>query len=119
MNKVNLQSKFAKFTDHWHPRIVAELDDYLVKVAKLQGEFVWHTHEHEDELFLVMSGELLIKLPDEDITLSEGELFVVPKGIPHLPIAREEAKVLLLEHKSALHTGDVADERTVSKLEWI
>ncbi len=114
MEKVNLSEKFGLFRDYWKPKIIGEVDDSYVKLAKLKGEFVWHRHEEEDELFLVVKGRLLIKLRDRSIRLAEGELFIVPKGVEHLPIAEEEAHVLLLEPKSTLNTGDVRDERTVA-----
>ncbi|MEE9237242.1 MAG: cupin domain-containing protein [Thermoplasmata archaeon] len=114
MEKVNLSEKFGLFQDYWKPKIIGEVDDAYVKLAKLKGEFVWHRHEEEDELFLVVKGRLLIKLRDRSIRLAEGELFIVPKGVEHLPIAEEEAHVLLLEPKSTLNTGDVRDERTVA-----
>ena len=119
MEKVNLTQKFGLFQDYWSPKIVGELDDSYVKLAKLKGEFVWHHHEAEDELFLVVRGRLLIKLPDRDIWLEEGEFVIIPKGVKHLPIAEEEAHVLLLEPKSTLNTGNVRSERTVTNLERI
>ena len=119
METINLAHKFAQFSEHWQPKIVGELNDSYVKLAKLKGEFVWHHHEAEDELFLVVKGKLLIKLRDQDIWLEEGEFVIIPKGIDHLPIAEEEAHVLLLEPKSTLNTGDVQNERTVASLERI
>lgn len=119
MDKVNLAHKFSLFDAFWSPRIAGELNDSYVKLAKLKGEFVWHQHENEDELFLVVKGRLLIKLRDRDIWLDEGEFFIVPRGVEHLPIADEEAHVLLLEPKSTLNTGNVQNERTVSEPEWI
>ena len=114
METVNLAQKFSLFQEHWSPKIVGELNDSYVKIVKLQGEFVWHHHETEDELFLVIKGTLLIKLRDRDIWLHEGEFAIIPKGVEHLPIADEEAQVLLLEPKSTLNTGDVQDEFTVA-----
>lgn len=119
MDKVNLSQKFALFQEYWSPKIAGELNDSYIKLAKLKGEFVWHQHENEDELFLVVKGHLLIKLRDRDIQLKEGEFVVIPKGIEHLPIAEEEVHVLLLEPKSTLNTGNVQNERTVNDLEWI
>ena len=119
MNKVNLLEKLALFSDHWHPRVVGELNGQLVKLAKLQGEFVWHQHELEDELFLVVKGSLTIRLRDRDVDLQEGEFFVVPKGVEHQPIAEEEAHVLLFEPTSTVNTGNVESDRTVADLEWI
>jgi mannose-6-phosphate isomerase-like protein (cupin superfamily) len=119
MDKVNLTLKFSLFQDYWHPRIVGELNDSYIKLARLKGEFVWHRHEAEDELFLVVKGRLLIKLRDRDIWLDEGEFVVIPKGVEHLPVADNEVQVVLLEPKSTLNTGNVQNERTVSDLEWI
>ena len=119
MEKVNLAHKFSLFHDCWHPRVVGELNGSYLKLVKLKGEFVWHHHEAEDELFFVIKGRLLIRLRDRDIGLDEGEFVVIPKGVEHLPIAEDEVHVLLLEPKSTLNTGSVQDERTVSDLEWI
>ncbi len=119
MNKVNLVQKFSLFQDYWSPKIVGDINDSYVKLVKLKGEFVWHHHETEDELFLVVKGSLLIKLRDRDIFLEEGEFVIIPKGIEHLPIADEEAHVLLLEPKTTLNTGNIGNERTVVDLERI
>ncbi len=117
--KANLKEKFSLFNDYWSPKIVGELNDSHVKLVKLKGEFVWHHHEVEDELFLVIKGHLLIKLPDQDIHLDEGEFVIIPHGIEHLPIAAEECQVLLLEPKSTLNTGTVQNDRTVAELQRI
>jgi mannose-6-phosphate isomerase-like protein (cupin superfamily) len=119
MEKVNLTQKFSLFQEQWSPKIVGELNDSYVKLAKLKGEFVWHHHEAEDELFLVVKGKLLIKLRDRDLWLEAGEFVIIPRGVEHLPIAEEEAHVLLLEPKSTLNTGNVRDERTVADLDRI
>jgi mannose-6-phosphate isomerase-like protein (cupin superfamily) len=119
LNKVNLSEKFALFADYWHPRVVGELNGQLVKLAKLEGEFVWHRHECEDELFLVVKGNLTIRLRDRDVNLEEGEFFIVPRGVEHLPIAREEVHVLLFEPTSTVNTGNVESDRTVDDLQWI
>jgi mannose-6-phosphate isomerase-like protein (cupin superfamily) len=116
VEKVNLTEKLNLFQDYWSPKIVGELNDSHVKVVKLKGEFTWHHHEHEDELFLVIKGRLLIKLRDRDIWLQEGEFVIIPKGIEHLPVAEEEVHVLLIEPKSTLNTGNVQNERTVTDL---
>lgn len=110
---VNVAEKFSQFQDRWSPKIVGELNDSHIKLAKLQGEFVWHQHEAEDELFLVVQGRLLIKLRDRDIWLDEGEFVIIPRGVEHLPIAEEEAEVLFVEPKSTVNTGNVTNERTV------
>lgn len=112
MQKVNLAEKFALFQEQWSPKIVGALNDSYVKLAKLQGEFVWHHHEQEDELFLVVKGRLLIKLRDQDIWLEEGEFVIIPKGVEHLPVAEEEVHVLLLEPKSTVNTGNVESQKT-------
>ncbi len=119
MEKVNLNQKFSQFQDYWQPKIAGELNDNYIKLVKLKGEFVWHQHETEDELFLVVKGTLLIKLRDRDIQLQEGEFVIIPKGVEHLPIAEEEAHVLLLEPKTTLNTGNIQNERTVSNLKRI
>ena len=119
MDKVNLVQKFSLFQDYWSPKIVGELNDSYVKLVKFKGEFVWHHHETEDELFLVVKGSLLIKLRDRDIFLEEGEFVIIPKGVEHLPVADEEAHVLLLEPKTTLNTGNVRDEKTIADLERI
>jgi mannose-6-phosphate isomerase-like protein (cupin superfamily) len=118
MEKVNLTQKLALFTDHWHPRIVGELNDSHVKLVKVQGEFVWHHHEHEDELFLVLNGRLQMQFRDRDVWLEAGEFIIVPRGVEHRPMAPEEVHLLLLEPKSTLNTGNVMDEKTVTA-EWI
>ena len=119
MDKVNLAQKFSMFADYWNPKIVGELNDSHVKLVKLKGEFVWHHHEAEDELFLVVKGSLQIKLRDQDIFLEEGEFVIIPRGVEHLPIAQDEVHVLLLEPKTTLNTGNVGNERTVLDLERI
>jgi len=117
METVNLAQKFRLFQEQWSPKIIGEFNDSYVKIAKLKGEFVWHHHETEDELFLVIKGTLLIKLRDRDIWLHEGEFTVIPKGVEHLPVADEEVHVLMLEPKSTLNTGNVQDEHTVAEPE--
>ncbi len=116
---VNLADKFSRFSEYWSPKIAAELNDNYVKLVKVKGEFVWHQHEHEDELFLVVKGRLLVKLRDRDIWLNEGELAVIPKGVEHCPVAEEEAHVLLLEPKTTVNTGEERNERTVDAPEWV
>jgi mannose-6-phosphate isomerase-like protein (cupin superfamily) len=104
--KVNLAEKLAQFSDHWAPRTVAQLNEYDVMVAKVQGEFVWHAHEDTDDFFLVLSGRLTIGLPDREVVLEPGELFVVPKGVEHRPYAEEETSILLIEPRGTPNTGD-------------
>ncbi|MBA2564760.1 MAG: cupin domain-containing protein [Gemmatimonadetes bacterium] len=117
MRKVNPAEKLAAFQDHWRPRIVGELNDSYVKLAKLQGDFVWHRHDNEDELFLVVQGRLRIRFRDGEVVLEPGELVIVPRGVEHLPSAEEETCVLLVEPKSTLNTGNVRNERTVAELD--
>ncbi len=118
MDKVNLAQKFEMIQEFWRPRIIGEVNEAYVKLVKLKGEFVWHKHEREDELFLVVKGNLTIRLRDKELHLAEGELVVIPKGIEHMPVAGEEVQVILLEPKSTVNTGDVQNERTVAS-EWI
>ncbi len=117
MQKVNLSEKFALFDDRWSPKIVGELNGQMVKIAKVQGEFDWHHHEKEDELFLVVKGQLTIKLRDRDIVLDPGEIFIVPRGVEHKPVATEETHILMFEPASTLNTGNVRTEKTVTTLE--
>ena len=117
--RVSLVEKLNSFQDYWSPKIVGEVNESFVKVVKLKGEFVWHHHEAEDELFLVVKGSLLIRLRDRDLRVEEGEFVIIPRGVEHLPVAEEEVHVLLLEPKSTLNTGNVANERTVSELDRI
>jgi mannose-6-phosphate isomerase-like protein (cupin superfamily) len=119
MVTVNLREKFARFHDYWNPRVIAELNDCHVKAVKLKGEFIWHHHENEDELFMVVKGTLRMKFRDSDAIVKEGEFIIVPHGVEHLPVAEEEVHILLLEPKSTLNTGNVVNERTVSQLEQI
>ena len=113
VTKINLADKLGRFTDHWSPKIVADLNDNHVKLVKVQGEFVWHQHADEDELFLVLQGELTIELRDGQVTLGPGELVVIPKGIEHRPVARDEVHLMLIEPQTIRHTGDVVTDRTV------
>ena len=119
LQKVEIAEKFALFDEPWSPKIVAELNDAYVKVVKLEGEFVWHHHNDEDELFWVVSGRLRMELRDGDVVLEPGELVVVPKGVEHRPVAEGETHVVLIEPKTTLNTGNVRDERTVDELERI
>jgi mannose-6-phosphate isomerase-like protein (cupin superfamily) len=119
VEKVNLAEKLALFDDHWHPRIVGELNGQQVKLVKFIGEFVWHHHEHEDELFLVVKGRFRMEFRDRDVWLEEGEFLVVPRGVEHRPVAEEEVHVLLFEPASTLNTGDVRNERTIEAPERI
>ena len=117
MDVVNLGEKLGQFEDLWNPRVVAELNGQLVKLTKLQGEFVWHSHEHEDELFYIVSGELEMHLRDRVVRLGPGELCVVPRGVEHKPVAPGLVEVMLFEPASTVNTGDAVSDRTVTDLE--
>lgn len=117
--KVNLRRKLASFTEHWRPRIVGELNGQHVKIAKIQGEFIWHRHDTEDELFLVLEGRLTIRLRDREVVLDPGEFLIVPAGIEHLPVAEEETHILMFEPVSTVNTGSAGGPRTVPRPERI
>ncbi len=119
LKKVNLTEKFSLFNNHWEPKIVGELNEQYVKIAKLKGEFVWHHHENEDELFMVVKGSLIIKLRDADIKLKEGEFFIIPRGIEHMPVAEKEVHVLMFEPKGTVNTGNTESKKTINDLEII
>jgi mannose-6-phosphate isomerase-like protein (cupin superfamily) len=119
LDKINLAKKFNLFSEYWSPKIVGELNGSFRKLAKLKGEFDWHHHENEDEMFLVVKGKLIIKFRDKEVSVDEGELIVIPKGIDHLPVAAEEVHVILIEPKETLNTGNVITEKTQETLVWI
>jgi mannose-6-phosphate isomerase-like protein (cupin superfamily) len=119
MDKVNLLQKFSLFSDQWKPKIVGDVNDHQIKVVKLKGDFVWHSHEREDELFLVVRGRLRMGLRTGDVEVGEGELIIVPRGTEHRPSANEECWVVLMEPRSTLNTGDIRNERTVEELDRI
>ena len=119
MDVINLHQKFELFTDQWSPKIIAQLNGQDVKLAKLEGEFVWHNHEHEDEMFLIVKGSLDIEFRDGIKTLNEGEMIVIPKGVDHKPVAKEEVWIMLFEPSAIKHTGDVEHEITVKEFEKI
>jgi len=113
MDKVRINDKLKLINEYWKPKVVGELNDSFVKIAKLKGEFLWHHHENEDELFWVIKGTLIIKFRDKDIAINEGELLIVPRGVEHMPVAKEEVQLILIEPMSTLNTGNVLSERTV------
>jgi mannose-6-phosphate isomerase-like protein (cupin superfamily) len=119
MQKVNLAEKLALITEHWDPHVVGELNGQHVKLAKLKGEFAWHHHEQEDELFLVLKGRIVIRLRDREVSIGEGEFFIVPRGVDHQPVAEEEAHVVLFEPVSTLNTGNLRNGRTIDNPRWI
>lgn len=116
---INLGEKFAKFSDHWSPKIVARMNDYEFKLVKLQGEFVWHRHADTDEVFIVIDGEMTIHLRGRDVGLRAGEMFVVPKGVEHKPSAAGECRVMLVEPTGTLNTGDVGGDKTAPQGVWV
>lgn len=117
MDKVNIEQKLSLFTEHWSPKIVGELNGQQVKLAKLKGKFVWHTHEKEDELFFVLKGSLKIELRDKTVVVNENEFFIVPAGVAHCPVADEEVSLMLFEPATTLNTGDITGELTKQALE--
>jgi mannose-6-phosphate isomerase-like protein (cupin superfamily) len=119
MSVINIAHKFSLFSDTWSPRIVGELNGQQVKLARLEGEFEWHSHDNEDELFMVITGRLKIHLRDGMVEINQGEFYIVPRGIEHKPVAVEGTEVLLFEPATTLHTGNLKSERTVDSPEWI
>jgi mannose-6-phosphate isomerase-like protein (cupin superfamily) len=116
---INFQEKLTKFSEHWSPRIIALMNEYHFKIVKIEGEFVWHDHRETDEVFIVLKGQLEIQFRDGKVILKEGEMFVVPKGLEHKPVAKEECHILLIEPAGTVNTGDVVNERTATNDVWI
>ncbi|MBZ0290439.1 MAG: cupin domain-containing protein [Anaerolineae bacterium] len=119
VEKVNLAEKYALFGDHWSPKLAGEINNFAVKLVKVRGEFVWHHHDNEDELFLVHKGRLTIELRDGAVVLNPGEFVIIPKGVEHRPVAADEVELILLEPRDTLNTGNVQNERTVKDLEQV
>ena len=119
MKKINISQKLAQFKDHWNPRIIGELNQQHVKIAKLKGEFIWHKHDDEDEMFLVLKGTLKIEFRDRTETIQENEIIIVPKGVEHKPIAEQEVSIMLFEPATTINTGDLDNERTRKNLEYL
>lgn len=119
MKKINLEQKFALFNEHWTPKIITELNDYQIKIVKVEGDFVWHNHSDTDEFFLVIDGTLFIEFESETMELNAGELYVVPQGIQHRPYALEECKVMLIEPRGVINTGEASSELTATNDVWI
>ncbi len=117
--KINLKEKLSKFSDHWSPKVIAEMNDYQFKLVKIKGDFVWHNHGDTDEFFLVLEGEMNIKFKDETVLLKEGEIFVVPKGVEHKPYAEEECKIMIVEPRGVINTGDAESNLKASNDVWI
>ena len=116
---INFEEKLAKFSEHWSPRIIAQMNDYHFKIVKVQGEFVWHDHPETDEVFMVLKGRVEIQFRDARVLVREGEMFVVPKGLEHKPAAEEECHILLVEPAGTINTGDIVNERTAAHDVWI
>lgn len=116
---INFEEKLAKFSEHWSPRIIAQMNDYHFKIVKVQGEFVWHDHPETDEVFMVLKGRLEIQFREGRVLVREGEMFVVPKGLEHKPAAEEECHILLVEPAGTINTGDIVNERTAANDVWI
>ncbi len=116
---INFLEKFTKFTDHWSPRVIAEMNDYQFKLAKVEGEFVWHDHPDTDEVFIVVEGSLNIEFRDKVVKLDAGEMFVVPQGVEHKPVAEQECKILIVEPKGVVNTGDADSDLTADNDVWI
>tara|TARA_B100000676_G_C17979549_1_gene788152 strand:+ start:798 stop:1157 length:360 start_codon:yes stop_codon:yes gene_type:complete len=119
MEKVNFTKKFSKFTEHWSPKVIAEMNDYQFKLVKIKGDFVWHNHVDTDEAFIVLEGSMFIEFENEVLKLNEGEMYVVPKGVHHKPYATDECKVMLVEPKGVRNTGNATSELTASNDVWI
>ena len=119
MKKINFKSKFDKFNDHWSPKVIAEMNDYQFKLAKIKDDFIWHEHKDTDEVFIVISGVIWIEFKDETIQINTGEMIVVPKGTKHRPYATEEAQIMLVEPKGVVNTGDIESDLTAPNDQWI
>ena len=117
VRKVNMAEAFSRFHDHWQPKIVGEVNDSHVKMVKIKGEFVWHQHEREDEMFLVVNGRMRMQLRDGEVTVGPGEFIIIPHGVEHKPVADQETEIVLFEPNSTLNTGNIRNERTVTQLE--
>ena len=119
MKKINFKSKFDKFNDHWSPKVIAEMNDYQFKLAKIKDDFIWHEHNDTDEAFIVINGVNWIEFKDETIQINAGEMIVVPKGTKHRPYAKEEAQIMLVEPKGVINTGDIESDLTALNDQWI
>ena len=116
---INFKNKFSLISDQWSPKIIAQMNDYHFKIAKIQGDFVWHRHPETDEAFIVIQGKMQIQFQEGSVTLEAGEMFIVPKGIEHRPVADEECHILMIELAGTLNTGDVGGQKTIEEIAWI
>ena len=119
MKKINLKDKLSKFSDHWSPKIIAEMNDYQFKLVKIKGDFVWHNHADTDEVFIVVEGKMKIEFENETVELNEGEMYVVPKGVEHKPFAEDECKIMLVEPRGVVNTGNTEGDLTASNDVWV
>ena len=119
MKKINFKSKFLKFKEHWAPKVIAEMNDYQFKLVKINKDFIWHKHDSTDEVFIVIEGKIFIEFEDEIVEIDEGEMIVVPKGVRHKPFAKKEAKIMLIEPKGIVNTGDEKDKLTAPTDQWV
>ncbi len=119
MKKINFLSKFSKFNELWSPKVIAEMNDYQFKLAKIKNDFIWHSHEETDEAFIVIEGSMSIELENKTIKLNEGEMIIVPKGTKHRPFSKEEAKIMLIEPRGVKNTGDIISDLTSENDQWI
>tara|TARA_X000000368_G_C23036844_1_gene714932 strand:+ start:1525 stop:1884 length:360 start_codon:yes stop_codon:yes gene_type:complete len=119
VDKINLKEKLSEFSEHWSPKVIAEMNDYQFKLVKIQGEFVWHNHDDTDETFIVIEGEMKIEFENEIVELSEGDMFVVPKGVIHKPCAENECKIMIIEPRGVVNTGNSEGDLTASNDVWI
>ena len=118
-NKINIKEKFLKFSEHWSPKVIAELNDYQFKLAKIKGEFIWHKHDETDEVFIIIEGKMIIEFRDKKVELMEGDIYVVPKGVDHRPYSKNECKIMLVEPKGVVNTGNSISELTQDNDVWI
>jgi mannose-6-phosphate isomerase-like protein (cupin superfamily) len=116
---INIKQKYSHFSDQWQPRVIAQMNDYEFKIARIEGEFVWHKHDDTDEVFIIVEGEMLLELRDGSVPLKEGDLFVVPKGVEHKPVANKECKIMLVEPKGVINTGDADTDRKAKNDVWV
>ena len=119
MGKINLKEKLSIFSEHWSPKVISELNDYQIKLVKIQGDFVWHNHSETDELFFVIEGKMKIEFKDKTVELNKGELYVVPKGVEHRPYAEDECQIMLIEPRGVINTGENKNDLTASNDVWI
>ena len=119
MKKINFKSKFQKFDEHWSPKVIAEMNDYQLKLVKIERDFIWHQHDETDEVFIVIEGKIFIEFKDEIVEINEGEMIVVPNGVKHKPYSEEEAKIMLIEPTGTVNTGDIKDRLTAPNDQWI